>query len=106
MNKLFYIKRIDNYSYCDDYAMVVCAENERDALETYPDEDGHYNQDLQQFIGHFNEKEWETLPDDVKEGMFKQSSWVNKTSDLECTYLGIADEDTEIGPILVANMGS
>lgn len=105
MKKLYKVQRIDNYSYCDDYEMVVCAVSEEEALKTYPGNSGHYNETLERFIGYYNKDEYKALSEEDRESVFTKSSWVEYLSDLQVTYLGIADEETDIGPILVANVG-
>jgi len=85
--------------------MVVCALNEEDALKTPTSNSDHYNEELETFIP-FKKDEWNKLSEEMKEGMFIHTSWVDKIKDLKITLIGIAEAHTEIGVVLVANMGA
>lgn len=114
---LFLIKRTDKYSYCDDYEMVVCAENVEQALRIAPNEDIIFDEEVKTFItkGHIsllNREKWSTFDADKRKELLKElleydyHSWTKSLDSLEIKYLGEADSNIEKGPILIANTGA
>ena len=110
---LFLIKRTDRCSYCDDTAMVVCAENAEEALRIAPSEDILFDEQLKTFISMgsislSNREKWNSFDIEKKKSLLEYDvhSWTKTLDSLKIQYLGEADISVKKGPILVDNMGA